>query len=568
MKNRLSEIWIKASITGTIWAASEIVLGSFLHNLRVPFSGNILTAIGLVILISTSYKWSGRGLFWRAGLICALLKTMSPSAVIFGPMIAIFTESLLLEASVLLLGRTLPGFLLGSMLAMSWNLFQKIINYLIFYGASIIDVYTNLINMARKQLAIESEIVWLPLIILLVMYALFGIVAGVIGMRAGRKLLNEQLTPPPAQTRTGDKHFKQTSSKEFKYSIPWLILNITLVTCSLLIINLAPWYISSPAVTLVIVAWTLRYKRALRQISKPKFWVFFVIITALTALAFSATGTGENKLLPGLLTGLQMNFRAAVIIVGFAVLGTELYNPVIRNFFMRSSFRSLHLAMELSAESLPGFISNIPDLKSLVKNPVSVFSKVILESESRFIELSGTPLVKARVYLITGKIDSGKTTFVNRLSEILVAKNIRVRGIITTKIIENGNTTGFDLVVIGHGIAGSFLRIENNPKGKTIGRFSINQATLQAGKNALNEIEPDRRQVIIIDEVGRLELSGDGWADEITRLTGNEGVLILTARDVFAADIISRWNLTSADIIRHEENDPGNIASGIESRIL
>ena len=41
-KAEIDEKWIKASIIGTIWAASEIVLGSFLHNLKVPFSGNIL----------------------------------------------------------------------------------------------------------------------------------------------------------------------------------------------------------------------------------------------------------------------------------------------------------------------------------------------------------------------------------------------------------------------------------------------------------------------------------------------------------------------------------------------
>ena len=104
-KYQISETWIKASIIGTIWAASEIVLGSFLHNLKVPFSSNILTGIGIVILISASYIWTGRGLFWRAGLICALMKTMSPSAVIFGPMIAIFSQALLLELSVTLLGK-------------------------------------------------------------------------------------------------------------------------------------------------------------------------------------------------------------------------------------------------------------------------------------------------------------------------------------------------------------------------------------------------------------------------------------------------------------------------------
>jgi hypothetical protein len=131
-KQGLSEKWIKASIVGTIWAASEIVLGSFLHNLKVPFSGNILTAIGIVILISVSYIWTEKGLFWRAGLICAIMKTMSPSAIIFGPMIAIFSEAVLLEISVRLLGKTFAGNILGGMLAMSWNLFQRIMNFIIF----------------------------------------------------------------------------------------------------------------------------------------------------------------------------------------------------------------------------------------------------------------------------------------------------------------------------------------------------------------------------------------------------------------------------------------------------
>ena len=134
MKTELSEKWIKAAIAGTIWAASEIVLGSFLHNLRVPFSGNILTAIGIIILISISYTWSAKGLFWRAGLICAIMKTMSPSAIIFGPMIAIMAESLLLELFTRILGRTYAGYIIGAMLAMSWNLLHKIGSYIISYG--------------------------------------------------------------------------------------------------------------------------------------------------------------------------------------------------------------------------------------------------------------------------------------------------------------------------------------------------------------------------------------------------------------------------------------------------
>src|SRR5690606_24414092 len=40
----LSNTWLRASVLGANWAASEIILGSFLHNLHIPFKGSLLTA--------------------------------------------------------------------------------------------------------------------------------------------------------------------------------------------------------------------------------------------------------------------------------------------------------------------------------------------------------------------------------------------------------------------------------------------------------------------------------------------------------------------------------------------
>ncbi|MBE0640469.1 MAG: hypothetical protein IH599_00435, partial [Bacteroidales bacterium] len=57
----LNQVWMKAAVLGANWAASEIILGSFLHNLHIPFKGSLLTAIGLVLLISASHKWKDKG---------------------------------------------------------------------------------------------------------------------------------------------------------------------------------------------------------------------------------------------------------------------------------------------------------------------------------------------------------------------------------------------------------------------------------------------------------------------------------------------------------------------------
>lgn len=231
-KNKLSEKWIKASIIGTTWAASEIVLGSFLHNLKVPFSGNVLAAIGIIILISVSYIWTEKGLFWRAGIICAVMKTMSPSAVIFGPMIAILSEAVLLEISTRLFGKSLVGFIIGAMLAMSWNLFQKIINFIIFYGFNIVELYTNLIKLAQKQLNIEFDIVWLPVLILLIVYCILGLISAIIGIKVGLKIL-KQPAKYKANNVSGSSSEKQKKIKyDFNYSLIWLFVNIILTEVS------------------------------------------------------------------------------------------------------------------------------------------------------------------------------------------------------------------------------------------------------------------------------------------------------------------------------------------------
>ena len=283
MSHGLSEKWIKASIAGTIWAASEIVLGSFLHNLKVPFSGNILTAIGIIILISISYIWKERGLFWRAGLICALMKSMSPSAVIFGPMIAIFTESALIELSVRLMGRTFAGYAIGSMLAMSWNLVQKIFNYIIFYGSNIIEVYADLLRYAQKQLNIKTEIIWMPIIVLLIVYALFGLLASVTGIRVGRKMLSQPFQDSSLIFKQPSGEVIRKDDKEFNYSITWLIINVVLIISSFILLSKSEWMIWSSAITVIVIIWSVRYKRALRQLSRPKFWILFVFITLVTA---------------------------------------------------------------------------------------------------------------------------------------------------------------------------------------------------------------------------------------------------------------------------------------------
>jgi nucleoside-triphosphatase THEP1 len=567
-KQELSEKWIKASIIGTIWAASEIVLGSFLHNLKVPFSGNVLTAIGIVLLISMSYIWTEKGLFWRAGLICAIMKTMSPSAVIFGPMIAIFSEAVLLEISVRLLGKTFAGFIMGGMLAMSWNLFQKIMNFIIFYGFNIAEVYSNLLKFAQKQLNIQFDIVWLPIIVLLIIYCLFGLFSSIVGIKVGRKILKQPLEYKSIIPANAFKEKQNSAKPEFDYSIIWLFTDILLIISALVLLNYTTWIIWGSSITGIITIWAFRYKRALHQLSKPKFWLFFVIITMITAFIFTKVQSSANSLEHGLLIGLQMNFRAAIIIVGFSVLGKELYNPGIRKFFVKTSFKQLPLALELSFESLPSMIANIPEFKSIIKNPVSVIYQFLSQAEFRLAEMKDKNNFIQKVFILTGSVGQGKTTCVQKITEIFKGEKINIGGIYSPRIMENNKTIGYDIVDICSNKREVFLRLTEDDDLKKIGKYSIFPQGLQLGSNALRVSDNLNNKIIAIDEVGYLELGNQGWGSSIKDLIkASKNHLLLVVRDSLTCKVIQKWNLRPSFVYNIAENDCFTICESIVEQI-
>jgi len=545
-KMKDNDKWIKASVIGTIWASFEIVFGSFLHNLRIPFSGTLLTGIGLIVLISVSYLWNEKGLFWRAGLITAILKTLSPSAVIFGPMIAIFAESVLLEFSTLLLGRTMAGYLAGAVLAVSWNLVQRIINLIIFYGFHIVELYTHLVQMAEKEMQVHFQTIWMPVLIFSGVYILLGIFYGFLGIKIGRKLRNEQDLSRPGRSSSTLSSGQNQQRVNFDYSLTWLFVDLILLVGSFLLLSFSHWQIWSIAIILIGTIWSIRYKRAFRQIASPKFWVYFVFITMLVALVFNGDSTtGERVLI-----GLQMNFRAAAIIMGFSVLGTELYHPKIRRFFQRNSFNNLSIALELSFNSLPTTVANLPNAQSFFRKPMTLFFQILSQAEERLTEMKRQKRVHPRIFILSGERGQGKTWYIREIINLLRQEEITVSGIYSDRVMNEDTTIGYDVVDIKSGEREVFLRLTGEPQFEQIGRYYIHPNGLRMGINSLQVTSP-HCDLVIIDEIGQLELKDRGWSDSLNQLLHrNQRHLLLTTRTRYADELISRLN--GADILVYD----------------
>lgn len=563
--NKLSEVWLKASVLGATWAASEIILGSFLHNLHVPFKGNVLTAIGIILLIAASYRWKDRGLFWRSGLVCAMMKAMSPSAVIFGPMVAIFMEALLFEGSVRLLGRNIIGFIAGASLAMSWVLFQKLANLLIYYGSNIIEIYSGVLRFIEKQLHITTELFWQPLLLLLSFYLLFGAVTALIGVKIGREISSPSGSNNDISTKADDaglpERFKGPQHT-FNHSIVWLIASFAALVGLLTLISVSRMAVWLPSSVIVIIIWVMRYKKAMRQLSRPRFWITFAFITLLAAITITYISGSKNALIIGLLTGLEMNIRAAVVIIGFSALGTELYNPRLKNSIQNKGYHSVAGALELAFEALPDVFSHLPDARTFFTKPARVVKLLLSLAEKRYTEISAEN--QPFVVIISGNVAEGKTKFVVNLIDLLKHEGIHSGGFYAPRILEDGNTIGYNLLSVVNSDTVEFMRLPDpvllqndewlpNHSAETAdkekhagnhGKFVINSKALSWGYRLISPENAKTKQVVIIDEIGRFELMGGAWREALEKLLKiPELCLVITVRSNLVSEVVREFQL-------------------------
>lgn len=567
-KKQLSNKWLKASVLGCLWASAEIVLGSFLHNLKVPFAGYILTAIGIVLLISVSHIWKEKGLFWRSGIVCALMKSISPSAVIFGPMIAILSEALIMELTVRVFRRNIFSFLLAGTLAMLSNLVFMIVNYIIVYGPNIIDLYGYLTKFARQQFHMSENIYWTPLFILVCIHVLLGLIAALFGIYIGRKAAQQ---PTKTESLTVKQVLKIKSKKTgtlFQYSHFWLALNVLSLIVELTLMSYTSWEYWTAFGGVILTAWFIRYKRALRSLAKPGFWVSFFILTMVSAFVLYKLKNSGSGFMDGIFIGLEMNFRAIIVIIGFSAIGTELRNPGFRKLFKGSPMWQLPLALEIAFDTLPLMIANLPRMRDVFKKPVSTFH--ILVSQADFW-LEKTELKinsRENVIILRGSEKTGKSTFLQNIVENLNYKNIKLGGFISPSVFEKDQHAGYDLIDLKTYSKKALSRIHGNEEMPRVGNFYFREEGLEFGSKIIELDYLEDVEVVMIDEVGPWELKNQGWAKGLSQLARSfEGPMIWVVRESIVDKVIENWSLKNPLIIDTKDGDVNWVCANVISRL-
>lgn len=370
---------MKAAVAGGLWAAFEIIIGSFLHNLRIPFAGSILSAFAVMLMVAFHRLWPLKGLIWRAGLICALMKSISPSALILGPMIGILSEAVLIELSIRILGSNKAGYLIGGILGVCSALIHKVVSILILYGTDIIEVYLNIYKFAVRQLGIADADPWLVVFALVGVYVTGGFVAAAIGISI--PLDGEMLSSNPVP----EEKIRQSSpftAPGNGYSLPLLLLHLISVPVLIILIVKAGLL----AGTIIVLAWAVllifKYPGVYRRFSKPVLWFQFIVIILIAAFFWErACDYFICFSIEGLEAGLTMTLRAVVVIMAFSAFSIELRNPVVKAFLEKKGMQNLYLGISVAFSALPFMVAQIPGARSLVRHPRSAIATALLNAQ-------------------------------------------------------------------------------------------------------------------------------------------------------------------------------------------
>ena len=79
-------------VFGALWGAVETTIGSVFHTLNVPFSGVLLTAIGIALALIGRLFVPQRGSVFFIGVVAAFLKMFSIGGIVILPVFGILME--------------------------------------------------------------------------------------------------------------------------------------------------------------------------------------------------------------------------------------------------------------------------------------------------------------------------------------------------------------------------------------------------------------------------------------------------------------------------------------------
>lgn len=545
-KSNSRRFWTVVSTFGALWGATEATLGAYMHGLKLPMTGMMMATVGVVILISQRSVYNVRGVTLATGIVAAMCKSLSPAGVIWGPMIGITTEALLVEMA--LLAGMWAGAVMGGALAVTWAVFQKVLTHWILFGTTVLDLY---VEVAKRGLALVnlSETAGLRIAGLAIgLVALWGVGAGVFGrafgVRAREKLSKHRENSWPNMLGRDDvatpfKFISVGSSGGFAQNsrrvAPLAILAVVVVALQfggdvwLSVLALAIW---------------LGGLAVFNGVSPRR--LFRIRLLASAALVGIGAGIllGEKDLtvagIPvstkGMYAGLLMVVRGALIYSMTAWAGELVQKERMLAVMGKIGLENLARAVSAGTGVVPALVETYrrerKEKVGLTRIAAGMFDQTVAKS------LLTPDLGGVRVIAVTGERRVGKSSALARVADELRCTGIAVGGIVQTGMDGPQGRAGYSVTDLLSNETIGFAH--RDPTHEQVG-FVVENGAWEFAKMAIHNGLAGA-DVIFVDELGLVESRGGGHIASLAEFDGSTLPLVMLAGvRAEALEDVSAW---------------------------
>lgn len=154
--------------------------------------------------------------------------------------------------------------------------------------------------------------------------------------------------------------------------------------------------------------------------------------------------------------------------------------------------------------------------------------------------------------ILCGEVGAGKTHSAEYLAAILKKRGFAVGGVLSPRVVQDGETVGYMARDLATGEERPFARVV--PPGLPVGRFFIVAEGLIFARSAVEQAIATA-QVVFVDEVGRLELAGDGLASAVRALLNSQALPVLLVRSTFVDAVVCTFGIARFEALPIEQEE-------------